>query len=127
MCVDYRIDTARGLVFTDCHGNISAADMDDIAQRLRNDPAFNPDYRQLVDLTAVSGISAPFDAIRHFASDQRGDPFSGKSHRAIVAPHDLTFGVARMYEALREDKDNGALRVFRSLPEALKWLELDSL
>jgi len=127
MCVEYRIDMARGVVFTDCYGDISAEDMDDIAHRLRNDPAFNPDYRQLIDLTEVAGVSASFDAIRCFANDQHGDPFSGRSRRAVAAPHNLTFGVARMYEALREDKDQGAFRVFRTMPEALRWLGLESL
>lgn len=127
MSVEYRIDTTRGVVFSTWHGKLTAEDLNDVARHLRSDPAFNPDYRQLVDLSNVTGVTASFDAMRHYASDPHGDPFSGKGRRALIAPHNLTFGMARMYEALREDKDQGGLRVFRTLQEGLQWLGLDSL
>jgi hypothetical protein len=125
MSIDYRIDTLRGIVFTVCQGNITAEDLGDIAQRLRADPAFNPDYRLLLDLTEVTEISVSFEMLQRFASDQKGDPFSGRSRRAVVAPDNLTFGVSRMYEALRENRDHGEFRVFRAAPEARKWLGLE--
>src|SRR5262245_22008286 len=40
---------------------------------------------------------------------------------AIVAPADVSYGLARMYEAYQEPTA-GELRVFRSLDDALAWL-----
>lgn len=124
MNVEYQIDQSQGVVLTRCHGTLTEADMRDISHRLRSDPAFHADQRQLIDLTEVAGMTATFEAIRNFAQNQDGDPFSGHSRRAVVAPRDFTYGLARMYEALREIKEQGQFRVFRTMAEACHWLGL---
>lgn len=124
MSVDYQIDSGQEVVFTRCSGTITVADMWDIGRRLRSDPAFNPDQRQLIDLGEVTGMTVPFDQIYRFAQEKNGDPFSGSSRRAVVAPQNFAYGIARMYEALREDRDPGGFRVFRTMAEARKWLGL---
>lgn len=123
MSVEYQIDRELQVVFTRCYGTLTAADMNDIGWHLRNDPDFKPDQRQLIDLSEVDGVAASFDAIYHFAIDN-GDPFSGISRRAVVAPQHFTYGIARMYQGVREDKDQGRFRVFRTMAEARAWLTL---
>jgi hypothetical protein len=120
--VEYQIDRIQGIVFTRCHGTVEAADMWSFADRLRRDPAFDVNQRQLIDLTEMVGMTASFEAIRNFATNRNGDPFSGHSRRAVVAPRNLAYGLARMYEALREGKEQGRFRVFRTMAEALDWL-----
>lgn len=121
--VEYQIDRVHQVVFTRCYGTLTVADMNDIGWRLRNDPDFQPDHRQLIDLSEVDGVTASFDAIYHFAVDN-GDPFSGTSRRAVVAPQHFTYGIARMYQGVREDKDQGRFRVFHTMAEARDWLAL---
>jgi len=122
MSVEYQIDPVRQVVFTRCCGLLTITEMWDACRRLRSDPAFDPDQRQLIDLVEVTGMDTPSDALQHFARD--GDPFSGKSRRAVVAPQSFAYGIARMYEALREDKGPGELQVFRTRSEAAEWLGL---
>jgi hypothetical protein len=124
MSVEYQIDSAQGVVFVRCSGVVTVAEMWDAGQRLRSDPTFEADQRLLIDLHEVTGMDTPSDALHHFAKD--GDPFSGKSRRAVVAPQTYAYGVARMYEALREDRDKGEFRVFRTMDEAREWLRLGS-
>jgi hypothetical protein len=122
--VEYQIDRTQGVIFTRCHGTLEAADMWSIADRLRSDPDFDVHQRQLIDLTEMVGMTASFRAIRNFAENRNGDPFSGHSRRAVVAPRNLAYGLARMYEALREGKEQGKFRVFRTMAEARDWLGL---
>ncbi len=122
--VEYQIDRERAVVFTRCWGTLTLADMRDISARLRDDPDFKPDHRQLIDLSEVSGMTASFDAIYRFALFN-GDPFSGSSRRAVVAPQHYMYGIARMYQGMREEKDQGRLRVFRTMAEAYDWLALE--
>jgi len=124
MSVEYHIDRERGVVFTRCGGTLTVADMRDIASQLRADPDFKPDHRQLIDLSQVDGMTASFDAIYRFAV-YNGDPFSGSSRRAVVAPQPVLYGIARMYQGMREDKDRGTFRVYRTLAEAHDWLSLE--
>lgn len=124
MSIEYEIDRKRGVVFTRCYDTVSVADMTDTAVRMRNDPEFKPDHRQLIDLSEVNRVTASFDELYHFALDN-GDPFSGSSRRAVVAPQHFTYGIARMYQGVREDKDQGRFRVFRTMPEARDWLALE--
>ena len=57
--------------------------------------------------------------VRELAS--RSPVLAHSSRRAIVAPSDLGFGMARMYGALREES-GGGVRVFRDLDEARRWV-----
>ena len=46
------------------------------------------------------------------------------SRHAVIAPHDLTFGIARMYQMLAEDtRPNVA--VVRSMEEARKFVGIE--
>jgi hypothetical protein len=55
-------------------------------------------------------------------------PFSlaPESRRGVVVSGELSFGMARMYEALR-DKLGGAIRVFRDFDEAKRWVTTGAL
>ncbi len=91
----------------------------------KTDPDFNPEFNQIVDLRAVTGLDMKVDHVRLLA---RRKIFSASSKRAFVAISPAVFGVGRMWEILTEMSDNKSqIRVFYDLPSALKWLNLESL
>lgn len=48
--------------------------------------------------------------------------WAAPSKAAIVVPDSLSFGLARMHDAFRDEK-GGETRVFRTEQEAIAWLE----
>jgi hypothetical protein len=48
------------------------------------------------------------------------------SRRGIVVPSDLGYGMARVYEALR-NAQGGAIRVFRDYEQAERWVATGEL
>jgi len=48
--------------------------------------------------------------------------FSSDSRRAILVPNEHAYGLARMFEILREAAGDRGIRVFRKLEEALDWV-----
>jgi hypothetical protein len=47
---------------------------------------------------------------------------SQDSRRAILVDSDLKFGLARMFEVLRDTMGEKGIRVFRNLDDALDWI-----
>ena len=88
-------------------------------QRLASDPDFDPSFSQLVDLTHVTSVDVTASDIRKLA---QANLFSCGSRRAILATSEVAFGLARMFEALRESAGEDGIQVFRDLNEALDWL-----
>ncbi|HKD50273.1 MAG TPA: hypothetical protein VKB90_05730 [Candidatus Acidoferrum sp.] len=83
------------------------------------DPDFDPSFGEIADLTEVTQVEVSGDDIREIAQK---NIFSPLSRRAIVVPNDVIFGLARMYEILRELQGESGIRVFRTLDEALDWV-----
>jgi hypothetical protein len=86
--------------------------------KLRNDPQFDPSYRQIVDLTGISEVKVSTSTITETSLDQFFNP---GTRRAMVATSDATFGMARMY-ALRAEGLGQTIEVFRDWPNAEEWL-----
>ena len=85
-----------------------------------SDPAFEPDFDQIYDGTAITRL--PFTAAQ-VAELARADMFNERSRRAFVAPQSDTSGAVRLYQSYR--KVNGGrekIRVFRTLAAAEAWL-----
>jgi len=91
----------------------------------KSDPAFDPEYDQLVDLRAVTSFKMNSEQARVLA---RRMIFSFTSKRAFIAANPYIVGVARMWEIFTELSDNPSqIRVFYDLPSALNWLGLREL
>ena len=119
MSVFYKIDKERRLVMSTGSGAFTLVDALAHQQRLANDPDFDPSFSQLVDLTHVTSVDVTASDIRKLA---QANLFSRGSRRAILATSDVAFGLARMFEALRESAGEDGIQVFRDLNEALDWL-----
>jgi len=121
--IQYQVDDRRRVVLIQSTGKIELRDMFDFAARVRSDPAIHPDFNALIDLTELTGLDASFEELRRYAKDANGDPFSVKALCVAVAPHDFAYGIARMYQTLREKQ--GDFRVVRTMEEGRNLLGLD--
>jgi hypothetical protein len=115
----FKIYKERRLVMSIVSGVVTLADALAHRQNLRKHPDFEPSFSQLVDLSNVTKIEFSRQDVERFAEDTI---FSLDSRRAAVATCDVTYGLARMFEMLRESKGEGGLRIFRNLDEALDWV-----
>jgi hypothetical protein len=87
---------------------------------LRADPLFDPTYRQLADMSAVTEILVSTSTIEDIS---RGQLFVPGTQRAFVASDDAVFGLLRKYE-LHADSLGQTVRVFRDRGTAEAWLGL---
>jgi len=104
---------------TTCSGVFTMADALGHQEKLLKDPDFDPSFSQLMDVTGVTTVELGGEDMRRLASRSI---FSPNSRRAILVNTDLVFGLARMFEMLREDFGEQGIRVFRDLGDALDWV-----
>lgn len=116
----YRIDSERQLIITTARDRVTFAEAKAHQDRLRSDPAFNPDFDQLIDATAVTEL----DVSNSEASVLAGAVFfSPVAKRALAAASPAVFGVLRLMET-RHHLANGGENtcVFYDRAAALEWL-----
>jgi hypothetical protein len=119
MPATYRIDRARGRIFTTLEGVITDQELIVFQQKLFADSDFEPTYSQLADCDGVTRFDVSVQTIRAVAIPNL---FAKGSRLAIVAKLDVVYGMARMFQLLREGIAE-EVRVFRDLDEANRWLE----
>jgi hypothetical protein len=121
MPITYVIDEERRLVVTTGSGVLTAAEIRAHEVRLKTNARFDPTFYELVDVTLVTKAPISADELRLLASAQ---VFSPKSRRAIIANRPVTFGLARMFEILREisGTEVETIHVFEDRASAMRWL-----
>jgi hypothetical protein len=125
MPVRYVIDKQRRLVHTTVWDRLTFAEAQAYEHQLWNDPDFDPEFNQLLDLTALTGSSMSMEEVKQLARRSR---FSPMSRRAFVAPATIVFGISRLFETYNEmSKTPTQIHVFHDLPSALEWLGLETL
>jgi len=117
---NYRIDEERRLVITTAWDRLTGGEVIDHQRKLLNDPGFERDFSQFLDLADVTEMQINRVTVAELA---RFDLFSAKSRRAFFAPDPLTYGMSRMFIALR-DAHGGKeqIEVFKDRDKALVWL-----
>jgi hypothetical protein len=116
-----KIDKERRLVFSTACEVFTMADGLAYQQQLLSDPDFDPAFSQLFDCTHVTQFDIGMDDVRTLAQKTI---FSNQSRRAFVVKGDLAYGLARMFEILRESLGEQGIAVFRELDDALEWVLL---
>ena len=116
----YIIDLARSLVLSRGWGIVTDRELLAHVRALTIDPRFVRNLHQLADLRDVTDVEVTAATIRKMASL---NPYGDGSRRAVVVTSDLLFGMARMYQILR-DEPTDELEIFRTLDDALRWLEI---
>lgn len=119
MPVFYKIDKERRLVLSSASGVFSRVEAAAHMERLQKDPDFDPSYSQIADFSQVTKIDLQAQDVRELA--QRSI-FSTQSRRALIAPGDTAYGLARMFGMLRENQGEMGIGIFRTLEEALDWV-----
>jgi hypothetical protein len=76
-----------------------------------------------VDFSDVTAVYVTVDGVRTMVAL---NPWGRGSRRAAIAPSDLAFGLARMYEALAQ-LEHGEFQVFRTMNEGMGWLGLTAV
>jgi hypothetical protein len=118
MPAHYIIDVENRVVLTIFRGILTVRQAVEQRDRLHNDPAFNPDFCELIDFTAVSETEM---SRSDFGSFLAMDPFSTASKHALVANSlNSVYGAAGMYRTMRSGKTH--VRIFKTVNEALHWL-----
>lgn len=123
--IKYRILSEQKLIVLCNWGTTSAEEILKESQDLRN----NPDYSQSYD-TIVDNIHFEPSFTRneiYKLAELRADSSQSIGKIAIIAPNDLTFGVARMHELIAEVEYSFSIHVFRDTSSALKWLDREGL
>ena len=117
----FRIDTERRTVFSSGAGVLSDDDLRGHQRQLLGDPAFDPSFNQLWDFRQVVQVDVSSETLRALATARS---FAPSAKRAAVAPRNILYGMARMFEMLH-NKAPEEFRVFRNIREAADWLGLD--
>ena len=118
---DFMIDSARGVVFSKGWGVFTPEDYFDHLARLQSDPRFDPRFHQVVDCRAITVMALTSKQVAELA-DRTG--FAVQSRRAFVVSTDLQYGLSRVFAAHREMGGGQDVGVFRTMEDALAWLNL---
>jgi hypothetical protein len=118
MGMSYTIDAARRLVLTRAWDTLTFRELRDVMTAIAADPAFDPQFASLADLSRVKAVEVDPTEV---ASVALAPVFGPMTRRAIVAPTDLAFGMARMF-ATYAGQASQDVRVFRDMAAAEAWL-----
>src|SRR3954469_11338168 len=109
MPVTHSIDPRHPLVYTVFSGEVTDDDFAEHTRRLLADTRFESSMPELVDLRDVTRVKLSGDTIPLSARSLLHAP---QAKRAVVAPTDFLYGLARMYQAYRSKAGEGDFRVF---------------
>jgi hypothetical protein len=120
MPASHEIDPSRRLVISRAWGVLTAAEVAEHYRAIAADPAFDPSFSQLADLSRVEHVDMSSPSVRREALET---VFSSRSLRAFVARTDEQAIVAKLYGLFgRYVRQN--IRVFPDVREAERWLGL---
>jgi hypothetical protein len=119
MRVSREVDRTDRVVMLGVSGDIDDAGLLGLAAQIRAADEVPPDFALLIDLRQASGLQVTAAGVRSLVSQPL--VLAAASRRAVVVPTDLGFGMARMYEMLREDH-GGGMRAFRDFDAARRWV-----
>ena len=117
--VSCEIDRENRVVVLGVSGALDDGGLLQLVGELRSDPEVKPDYALLIDLSQANGVAVTSLGVRALSAQPL--VLSPTSRRAVVVPSDLGYGMARMYEMLRDER-GGVVRAFRDLAEARRWV-----
>ena len=116
------VDVQRGIVYSSFEGTLNDHELVAHRDRIKDHPDFNPKFSEIVDFSRVTELKVTVGFINAMAKSS--SIFSPTSKHAVIAPHDLTYGIARMYQMLAEDtRPNVA--VVRSIAEARSFVGIE--
>jgi hypothetical protein len=124
MPIQVNADESRELVEIVFTGEVTGSEFAELMEKYFHEPSSALPLG-LFDLSDVTIVDVAAGSVREAArrAEQYVDSRLEGGKLAIIAPRDLLFGMARMYEILRGDSPV-EVRVFRERDEAESWLEI---
>ncbi len=120
MPLRYTIDAERALVISTAWGHLTFAELQVHQDQLAGDPHFNPEFRQLVDATAITELNISILEARKLAGRRLFDP---KSRRAFLGNGLSIMAAKRLIQAYALfAKGREQISVFHERTAALRWL-----
>lgn len=123
MAIKHLIDTASGIVFSTVTDKITDAELYESYNTLYHSNDWQPGFHELVDLSGADFSNITREGLDKINS-LVGQMTKNKCNcfkTAIVASKNLTFGMARMYEAISAQSPESVM-VFRDKKDALIWI-----
>ncbi len=121
MLVDREIHASERVVALSVTGELSDEGLLSLPAELRSAPEVEPDFALLIDLRhVVCRDTVTTQAVLDLARVPL--VLSPDSRRAVVVSSDFGFGMARMYQALRQEPPGSDMRVFRNPEKAWQWV-----
>jgi len=117
MPTNFVIDVEERIVRSQVSGVFTTADFVGHREQLLTHPDFDATFRHLIDFSGVTHFDVSSESMVSLA---RSDPWDSDAKRAVVAPSDVVFGYARMYQIVGTSEAN--IAVFRRVDEAEVWL-----
>ena len=124
MAVAYRIDQARHRIHTRCIGAVTLDEVQQPFADLVRDPECPGRLNVLLDLSEITSLPTSGQLSALTTEVARVRPRVQFDGCAIIASQDALFGMARMFEVFAENHF-GATRVFRTMDEGTRWLEVE--
>ncbi|HEX9750150.1 MAG TPA: hypothetical protein VGB22_02500 [candidate division Zixibacteria bacterium] len=114
----YEVDTTQGIAYSVASGAITDGDLVAHQRSLTDDPDFHPNMLQLLDFRSTTEVKVTTQGVRAVIA---GNPWSEGAKRALVAPKDLVYGMARMFELGRIDPKDEFCVFVRWLKRGRGW------
>jgi hypothetical protein len=121
MPVTCEIDSEGGLVRTTFRGQVDIEEVVRALEDLLQRPDFRRGLNGIVDLREGDTDTQARDVKRLATMMERCRDQIGPSRTAIVVAKDVTYGMARMYQAYAESTSIETM-IFRSIDDAHRWL-----
>jgi hypothetical protein len=118
--VSYIIDSKQQVVFTRVVGVVDGTQLHEHQNRLRDNPCFQPDMRELMDCMGIEDAQ-----LRTIVNSQavKDSPWGSSARRTIVVSGLFSFGLLRIFQTLMSDA-HGDISIFYDIESAKSWLDL---
>lgn len=116
------VDTHRKLSTVTLSGAFDPVGVQGVVKALTEHPDYDPDYDVVYDLRNVSMEGVTADQLQRLAYNVFDPAWSGTKF-AVVASDDDVYGMVRVYLAVADGTVDQQRRAFRSLDDALEWVQ----
>ncbi len=124
MAASYQIDVERGVIFSTYSGTVTLDEVRAVMAEARADPRVRPDFRTLVDCSAVTDHRLWFDetvAVVEFGASDAVPRMTGRL-AFYVPERNAVYGALRQFKTLSGDA--GRIEVFTDRNAARSWIGL---
>jgi hypothetical protein len=120
-----RVDPSSRVSYVRLSGDVALADFRDAQRALTQNPQFDAGFPVLIDLRAVTELQLTSADIRALATTS---PIPPSTRRAILVGSESVYGMARMYELVRESETSkDVVRACKTVDAAAAWLGVAAL